>query len=100
MNAKHIERLLLLSGTLLLPACAVGPDYERPPVETPVTFKEQPKELSAEWKQAVPQDTADRGRVVENFQRSETRCVGTAGRDFKPEYQTNGSGLYGFSFCR
>ncbi|MDR3424856.1 MAG: efflux transporter outer membrane subunit [Alphaproteobacteria bacterium] len=41
---------------LLTTACAVGPDYVKPPVETPAAFKE-----SGEWKQAAPQDAIDRG---------------------------------------
>ncbi|HSY89011.1 MAG TPA: RND transporter, partial [Verrucomicrobiae bacterium] len=39
---------------LLLPAltaCEVGPDYKRPPAETPPAYKE----LDG-WKQATPQD--------------------------------------------
>ena len=44
-------------GTLcLLAACAVGPDYERPPVETPVAFKE-----AGAWQKASPQDDVERG---------------------------------------
>ena len=41
----------LLSLTLLLSACAVGPDYVRPTIETPATFKEIDG-----WKRAQPQD--------------------------------------------
>jgi len=45
-----------MTAILLSSACAVGPDYEKPPVETPAAFKE-----SGEWKQSAPQDDADRG---------------------------------------
>lgn len=51
---------------LFLSACAVGPDYKRPPVNVPVKFKEAkgksiiaPKEKS--WKKAQPQDLCQRG---------------------------------------
>src|SRR5262249_22848090 len=39
-----------------LSACAVGPDYERPAVETPEAFKE-----AGAWQQAEPSDALDRG---------------------------------------
>ncbi len=41
----------------LLGACAVGPDYVRPAVETPAAFKE-----AKGWKQAEPKDEAPRGK--------------------------------------
>ncbi|MGQ8919320.1 MULTISPECIES: efflux transporter outer membrane subunit [Pseudomonas] len=46
---------LVLSG-LLLSACAVGPDYQRPEAATPVAFKE-----AAGWRQATPGDALERG---------------------------------------
>jgi len=42
---------------LLLAGCAVGPDYLRPPVETPSAFKE-----AKGWKQAQPRDQALPGK--------------------------------------
>jgi len=42
---------------LLLAGCAVGPDYLRPPVETPSVFKE-----AKGWKQAQPRDQALPGK--------------------------------------
>ena len=45
-----------LVGVLFLSACAVGPDYERPPVDTPAAFKE-----SGNWVPAQPNDAIDRG---------------------------------------
>jgi len=54
-------RLAALAVPLaLLAACAVGPDYERPAVETPAAFKEG-------WKQAEPRDHEDRGKWWEAF---------------------------------
>jgi len=41
---------------LLASACAIGPDYRRPPVMTPPAFKE-----AKGWTPAVPQDGIDRG---------------------------------------
>jgi NodT family efflux transporter outer membrane factor (OMF) lipoprotein len=45
---------------LLLSACAVGPDYQRPDVSTPAAFKEAPK-AAAGWFPAAPADALDRG---------------------------------------
>jgi NodT family efflux transporter outer membrane factor (OMF) lipoprotein len=50
---KHLTILLLLA---ILPACTVGPNYFRPKVETPVTYKEVEG-----WKQAEPKDHIPRG---------------------------------------
>lgn len=49
------SRSFILSVTLLA-ACTVGPDYERPPVQTPSAYKE-----SGHWSMANPQDDSDRG---------------------------------------
>ena len=46
----------LLAILPLLGACAVGPDYQRPPVETPASFKE-----SGNWQKATPEDAINRG---------------------------------------
>src|SRR5260370_4974253 len=43
------------AGFLILPACAVGPDYERPSAPVPAQYKE------AGWKVAEPLDAIDRG---------------------------------------
>lgn len=50
MRGHH--RLLIFCVSTLLGACSVGPDYVRPTVETPASYKE-----SAGWKQAQPGDT-------------------------------------------
>ncbi|MDE1900593.1 MAG: efflux transporter outer membrane subunit [Alphaproteobacteria bacterium] len=42
----------VLIGVLFLAACAVGPDYERPAIDVPTSFKE----AYGEWRQAVPQE--------------------------------------------
>ena len=46
----------------LLSACAVGPDYHRPPVEAAASFKE-----SADWKPTEPNDALSRGPWWEIF---------------------------------
>lgn len=43
----------ILATTLFLPACTVGPDYQRPLVNVPVEFKEH-----TGWKTAAPNDQA------------------------------------------
>ena len=40
MNRVLAKRLALLASAVLLASCAVGPDYEKPPAETPDSFKE------------------------------------------------------------
>ncbi|KAF3998416.1 efflux transporter outer membrane subunit [Glaciimonas immobilis] len=52
---KHISKFALAAtvalSVTLLSACAVGPDYVRPTMETPTAFKE-----SKDWKVAEPRD--------------------------------------------
>ena len=47
---------LALMAASALAACAVGPNYRRPPVQTPPQFKE-----AEGWSPAQPQDGVDRG---------------------------------------
>ncbi|OYV49093.1 MAG: RND transporter, partial [Burkholderiales bacterium 21-58-4] len=54
---KHIPHITTLSALAFLAACTVGPDYQRPSVEVPASYKEK----SGEWRQATPQDEIDRG---------------------------------------
>jgi NodT family efflux transporter outer membrane factor (OMF) lipoprotein len=42
-----LQRCLALAATLCLGACAVGPDYHKPPVQVPESFKE-----GADWQRA------------------------------------------------
>lgn len=46
----------MLACMLALSACTLGPEYQRPTVEIPDTFKE-----SRDWKPAQPRDESDRG---------------------------------------
>ncbi|MGD0468065.1 MAG: efflux transporter outer membrane subunit [Terriglobales bacterium] len=60
----------LLSVALLFQGCVVGPHYNRPPVDTPGTFKEvTPDDLKKMdgWKVAQPQDSALHGKWWEIF---------------------------------
>jgi NodT family efflux transporter outer membrane factor (OMF) lipoprotein len=57
-----VKRGAPLLGIVLLAGCAVGPDYQRPPVDVPAGYKE-----AAEWKPAQPQDDANRGEWWEMF---------------------------------
>ncbi|WP_426247373.1 efflux transporter outer membrane subunit [Pseudomonas sp. TWR3-1-1] len=54
--ARGPRLLALLLSALLLNACAIGPDYQRPDTTTPVAFKE-----AAGWRQANPSDALARG---------------------------------------
>ena len=53
-------------GAALLGGCAIGPDYKRPAVETPIAFKEM-----ADWKIAEPRDEITRGKWWKIFGDSE-----------------------------
>ena len=52
-----IANKTVLVTTLFLSGCMVGPDYERPQVETPAAFRE-----AAGWQPAEPRDAAARGQ--------------------------------------
>ncbi len=54
MNARYI---LALAVAGVLAGCAMGPDYERPVLETPASYKE-----AGTWKVAQPADLLPRGR--------------------------------------
>lgn len=51
----------VLAFASLTSACLVGPDYARPSVETPLTFKEAAAAPARGWKIATPDDDAVRG---------------------------------------
>ncbi len=53
---RPFKLIASLCVTVLLSACEVGPDYERPPVDVPKVYKEQ-----GDWKPALPQDDINRG---------------------------------------
>jgi NodT family efflux transporter outer membrane factor (OMF) lipoprotein len=54
---KLVARCISVAmGAALATACAVGPDYHRPPVETAANFKE-----SSDWKPSEPNDVLTRG---------------------------------------
>jgi NodT family efflux transporter outer membrane factor (OMF) lipoprotein len=63
MHARARNRIILLSCLLAaLAGCAVGPDYQRPEVDTPAQFKEW-----RDWKVAEPSDDAPRGTWWERY---------------------------------
>lgn len=57
-----LRPLLALGASALLSACAVGPDYQKPQVDMPVTWK-----LEAPWREATPGDTMDKGAWWERY---------------------------------
>lgn len=59
VTIKIITSILLLA---LLAGCALGPNYIKPEVEVPVSYK-----ADAPWKEVTPQDTADKGRWWEVY---------------------------------
>ena len=56
MSHPSIRLFAPVLASVALAACAVGPDYHRPAVETPPAFKE-----AQGWTPAVPADSLDRG---------------------------------------
>ena len=56
MRVNILSLMVAAIGAALLASCAVGPDYQRPAVQTPVAFKE-----SVDWKIAEPRDELARG---------------------------------------
>src|SRR5215831_19752588 len=65
MNRLQRHRLAhaaILGSMLVASACTVGPDYVRPAVDTPPSFKE-----AEGWKVAQPQDERRRGNWWEVF---------------------------------
>jgi len=56
MSLRNALFLTVVIPALALSACAVGPNYKRPSVETPPAFKE-----AAGWTPAKPADGVDRG---------------------------------------
>ncbi|MFW7342185.1 efflux transporter outer membrane subunit [Pollutimonas sp. H1-120] len=68
-NRTAVKRLAAAGMALMLGACAVGPDYERPPVDTGLTYKEALAATPASaadsagrgWVPAQPGDAALRG---------------------------------------
>ena len=55
MKTKQFIGLFVV---MLLTACTVGPDYQKPTVVVPVQYKEAPEG----WKIATPQDDCDKGK--------------------------------------
>src|SRR5579872_1117580 len=62
LHLSRIKRLAQAAPLLLLSACAVGPDYVKPGMETPAAFKEQ-----AGWKIAQPADLEIPGKWWELY---------------------------------
>jgi NodT family efflux transporter outer membrane factor (OMF) lipoprotein len=60
--ALVLRAISVLSGAVLATACAVGPDYHRPPAEAAANYKE-----SSDWKPSEPNDILSRGPWWEMF---------------------------------
>ena len=57
MISPRTLRRAILAAPVLLAACTVGPDYEKPAAPIQTEFKE----AGQAWRQAEPADVADRG---------------------------------------
>ena len=56
--------LALALVTLLLAACAGGPDYRKPALDLPIAWK-----VEAPWRPGTPDDRADKGPWWKRFGR-------------------------------
>ncbi|PJE40503.1 MAG: RND transporter [Pseudomonas sp.] len=71
MKALAAYRLpTLLALSLALGACAIGPDYQRPPLQTPAQFKQ-----IEGWTQAKPGDALERGSWWQLYGDSELNAL-------------------------
>ena len=57
MKRNCLKLMLVAVGSMLLGACAMGPDYQRPAMQSPAAFKE-----TLDWKIATPKDELPRGK--------------------------------------
>jgi NodT family efflux transporter outer membrane factor (OMF) lipoprotein len=55
--------LVIIAAAAALAGCKAGPDYVRPAIDTPVSYRETP----VEWKAAQPSDAVKRGKWWEIF---------------------------------
>jgi NodT family efflux transporter outer membrane factor (OMF) lipoprotein len=63
---------------LMIPACTIGPKYERPEARIPAAYKEAPPasfKAADGWKAAQPSDDAPRGKWWEVFQDPELNTL-------------------------
>jgi len=70
--SRHTRVASLVCAIAGLAACSVGPNYVRPPVETPPAYKE-----AQQWKQAEPRDERPRGDWWEVFNDGELNALVT-----------------------
>lgn len=61
---RNLHLLCYCLSMLVIWGCNVGPDYQRPEVQIPKSYKESPEQA---WKAAKPQDIVDRGRWWELY---------------------------------
>ena len=74
-SGAQARRLMWLGWMpYVLCACTVGPDYVRPTVQTPATYKETAQESGA-WKVAAPGDVKSRGKWWEVFGDAELNAL-------------------------
>ncbi len=57
---RKLGNLFILGLSSFLMACSVGPDYERPPADVPLTYKETTPGDWGIWKVASPEQTYNR----------------------------------------
>ena len=64
MNLNQMKRssMATIAASMLLSACAIGPDHQRPALDIPVAYKEQ-----RDWKIAEPKDDLIRGKWWQVF---------------------------------
>ena len=68
--SRYIQTTQIALLIAMLSACAVGPNYVKPTMQTPAAFKEQ-----VGWKTAQPQDKLPRGQWWEIFEDAELNTL-------------------------
>jgi len=74
VGRRTLEVIAVATSACFLVACAVGPKYRRPDVQTPPGYKELAGAANQQWKVANPSEGALRGNWWELF--SDTRLNG------------------------
>jgi multidrug efflux system outer membrane protein len=63
---SNLHRWLFIGISFAFLGCSVGPDYKKPEIKTPASFKEK-LTVTGKWKIAEPRDSLDKGRWWEIF---------------------------------
>jgi outer membrane protein TolC len=78
MQRGYLPLACLTCLVLMITACSIGPQYQRPEVRVPAAYKESPPisfKAADGWKAARPSDDLSRGQWWEVFQDPELNAL-------------------------